>query len=165
MAALLLIVAATPANGQDAAPSRRDNAVYLELLGSGGLYSVNYERALAPALRMRVGVGTWTAESFWGDSDTRMRTFPVMLHAVPGGGAHHLEAAIGALMGHRGREVGESGAFVSALGLVGYRYEPPHRRFVLRVGFTPFYGFGDSSIAYPEEGFLPSLGLSFGARF
>ena len=90
-----------------------------------------------------------------------------MLHLVPGRGAHHLEAGIGLLPGHRGRgrDVGESGGFVSLIGVVGYRYEPQQRRVVVRAGFTPFYGFGDSSLAYPEEGFFPSLGLSFGARF
>jgi hypothetical protein len=30
---------------------------------------------------------------------------------------------------------------------------------------TPFYGFGDPAVAYPDSGFLPSLGASFGARF
>jgi hypothetical protein len=90
-----------------------------------------------------------------------------MLHVVPGGGAHRLEAAIGLLAGHRGRDRdgGESGGFLSVVGLIGYRYEPPQRRFVFRTGFTPFYGFGDSSIAYPDVGFLPSLGFSFGGRF
>ncbi len=166
-ATFLLIVAARPAYGQDTAPPARDNAVYVELLGNGGLYSVNYERKLIPALRVRLGAGGWTTDSFWSDAETRIRTFPMMLHLVPGGGAHRLEAGIGLLPGHRGRErdVGQSGGFVSLIGMVGYRYEPPQRRFVFRAGFTPFYGFGDSSIAYPEEGFFPSLGLSLGARF
>jgi hypothetical protein len=71
-----------------------------------------------------------TAESFWGDAETRIRTFPLMLHVVPGGGAHHFEAAVGVLPGHRGRDpdVGESGTFVSLIALIGYRYEPPGRR-------------------------------------
>ena len=165
--AFLLVVAATTVYGQDAAPPARDNALYFELLGNGGLYSVNYERRLMPAFRVRIGGASWTAESFWGDAETRIRTFPLMLHVVPGGGAHHLEAAIGLLPGHRDRNgnVGESGTFVSLIGLIGYRYEPPGRRFVFRTGVTPFYGFGDSAIAYPDEGFLPSLGFSFGARF
>jgi hypothetical protein len=166
-ATFLLVAAATPAHGQDTAPPARAHAAYVELLGNGGLYSVNYERALTPALRVRLGAGAWTSESFWSDAQTRFRTFPMMLQIVPGGGAHHLEAGIGVLPGLRGRErdVGESGSFVSLIGVVGYRYEPPQRRFVFRAGFAPFYGFGDSSIAYPEAGFLPSLGLSFGARF
>jgi hypothetical protein len=166
-ATLLMVVAATSANAQEAAPSTRDNAVYLELLGNGGLYSINYERALRPALRVRVGAAAWTAEAFWSGAETRIRTFPVMLQMVRGDGVHHLEAGIGVLPGHRGRDrdVSASGGFASLIGLVGYRYERPLRRFVFRPGFTPFYGFGDPSTAYPEQGFLPSLGFSFGGRF
>ena len=157
-------VRTTSGRTQDPAPPR-NNALYIELLGNGGVYSINYERAVTPALRVRVGAGVWTAVSFWSSAETRIRTVPLMVQFVPGGGAHHLEAGAGVLVGHRHRDVGESGAFASVVGLVGYRYEPPQRRFVFRAGFTPFYGFGDASAAYPDAGFLPSLGLSFGARF
>jgi hypothetical protein len=86
---------------------------------------------------------------------------------VSGGRAHHMETGIGVLPGHRGRDrhFGVSGGFVSLIASVGYRYEPPPRRVVFRIGFTPFYGFGPSYLAYPDKGFLPSLGFSFGARF
>ena len=164
-ATFLLMVAAAPARAQAPAPAR-NNALYIELLGNGGLYSINYERAVTPALRVRVGAGAWTAVSFWSSAETRIRTVPVMLQFVPGRGAHHLEAGAGILVGHRHGDLGGgSGAFVSLVGLVGYRYEPRQRRFLFRAGFTPFYGFGGQSGAYPDAGFLPSLGLSFGARF
>jgi hypothetical protein len=65
-ASLLLVVSATAAHAQDTAPPARANAIYVELLGKGG-DSVNYERALTPALRMRVGAASWTSESFWSD--------------------------------------------------------------------------------------------------
>jgi hypothetical protein len=163
----LLLACALPADAQDAGDPWRNNAVYFELLGNGGVFSINYERAVTPSLRLRVGAASWTAQGFWSDAETRFETFPLMLHVVPGRGAHRFEVAIGILAGHRGRQddTGESGAFVSLTGLIGYRYEPPARRFVFRAGVAPFYGFGDSAIAYPAEGFLPSLGLSFGARF
>jgi len=164
-ATLLLVAAALPVYGQDTVAPARDNAAYVELLGSGGLYSVNYERALTPSVRVRVGAAAWTAESFWSDAKTRLRTFPLMLHVVPGRGSHRLEAGIGVLPGYRDHDFGASGGFVSLIASVGYRYEPPQRRFIFRTGFTPFYGFGEPSIAYPDTGFLPSLGLSFGARF
>ena len=100
--ASLLLASATAGHAQDAtAPPARANAVYVELLGNGGAYSVNYERALTPALRVRVGAASWTAESFWSDAETRFATFPMMLHVVPGGGAHHFEAGIGVLPGQR----------------------------------------------------------------
>ncbi len=166
-ATFLLVAVATPAYGQDTAPPARNNSFYVELLGNGGLYSVNYERALTPAVRVRAGAAAWTAESFWSDAKTRFRTFPMMLQILPGGGAHQLEAGIGVLLGQRGRErdVGASGGFVSLIGLIGYRYEPPRGRFVFRAGFTPFYGFDDPSVAYPDKGFMPSIGISIGARF
>jgi len=166
-ATLFLAGVAPGAYAQDTAVPARDNAAYFELLGNGGLYSVNYERALTPWLRVRVGAASWTAESFWSDAERQIRTFPVMLHVVPGRGAHRLDAAIGVLPGHTGRDrdVGESGGFLSLIALVGYRYEPPQRRFIFRAGFTPFYGFGESSTAYPDAGFLPSFGVSWGARF
>ena len=162
---LLLVAAALPVYGQDTSAPARDNLVYVELLGSGGLYSVNYERALTPSMRVRVGAAAWTAESFWSDAETGIQTFPMMLHVVPGRGSHRLEAGIGVLAGHRDRDFSESRGFVSLIASIGYRYEPPQRRFIFRTGFTPFYGFGEPSIAYPDTGFLPSLGLSFGARF
>ena len=162
---VLLLACALPADAQDAADPWRNNAVYFELLGNGGVFSINYERAVTPSLRLRVGAASWTAHSFWGDEETRFETFPLMLHVIPGHGAHRFEVAIGILPGHRQGDMGESGGFVSLTGLIGYRYEPPGRRFVFRAGVAPFYGFGDSAMAYPAEGFLPSLGLSFGARF
>ena len=162
-----LLLVAAPVYGQNTPAPARANAVYFELLGNGGLFSVNYERALTPALRVRIGVASWTAESLWGGATTEFSTFPVMLHVVPGDGAHHVQGAVGLLPGHRGRArfAGESGAFLSLTGLVGYRYEPASHRFLFRAGVTPFYGFGNSSIAYPDKGFMPSVGVSFGARF
>lgn len=161
----LLLAISPPIHAQDATAPVRANAVYLELLGNGGLFSINYERPITPAVRVRVGAGSWTAESFWSDAEMRIATFPLMLHVVPGRGGHRLEVAAGVLPGHRQREFGESGAFLSLTGLVGYRYEPPGRWFLFRAGFTPFCALGDPATAYPDEGFLPSLGLSFGARF
>ena len=166
-ASLLLALSANAAHAHDSVPPARANAAYVELLANGGLYSVNYERALTPAVRVRVGAASWTTDSFWSNAETRIQTFPMTLHVVSGGGAHHLETGIGVLPGHRSRDrdFGVPGGFVSLIAFVGYRYERPPRRFVFRAGFTPFYGFGDPSVAYPEQGFLPSLGFSFGARF
>ncbi|WP_157899137.1 hypothetical protein [Luteitalea pratensis] len=157
----------TPVSAPDTKAPARANAVYFELLGNGGLFSVNYERALTPALRVRIGAASWTAEDLFGGTATHISTFPMMLHVVPGDGAHHVEAGLGVLPGQRGpdRSAGGSGAFVSLIGVVGYRYEPRGSRFLFRAGVTPFYGFGDASIAYPDEGFMPSVGVSFGARF
>ena len=41
----------------------------------------------------------------------------------------------------------------------------PEGRFVFRAGFTPFFGLGSEEDAYPDKGFLPSCGVSFGVAF
>ena len=74
-ASLLLALSATAGHAQTAPPTRA-NAVYVELLGNGGVYSVNYKRALTPAVRVRVGAASWTTDSFWSDAETRIQTFP-----------------------------------------------------------------------------------------
>jgi hypothetical protein len=75
-----------------------------------------------------------------------------------------VELGGGVTSGRREREAlsGVSGSLTSLTGLVAYRYDPPGRGFVFRVGATPFFGFGDDGVAYPETGFFPSLGVSFG---
>ena len=164
-AALVLSVVATPAHAQKTGPSAVQQAVYFEFLGNGGFYSINYERALHPMVRVRAGVAAWSAESLlgWGDEKTNFVTFPIMVQIVPGGGVHHPELGIGVLLGQQS-QYGSSEKFVSVSGLIGYRYEPPRRRLVVRAGLTPFYGFGEPGAAYPDSGFLPSLGFSVGRR-
>ena len=42
---------------------------------------------------------------------------------------------------------------------------PGEMRTRFRASATPFYGFGNEDIAYPEKGLLPSLGISLGYVF
>jgi hypothetical protein len=164
-----LLAAGAPMAGAQTSTTGTGNGVYLELLGNGGLYSVNYERELIPAVRMRVGFATWTAvDLFGGPGETKIRTVPITGHVLKGDGNHHVEAGAGVLVGQRStdsRYAGPSGQFVSLIGALGYRYQRPARGFLFRVGFTPFYGFGDDVRAYPEQGFFPFLGISFGLVF
>ena len=151
------------------------NSVYAELLGNGGLYSVNFDRRLgAGAASVRVGVASWetTGGLFVGASDERRRiiTFPVLLNALTGAGTHHLEAGAGVLLGSQTVTPGFGGAstrssIVNATGTLGYRRQRPGRGWVFRAGLTPFYGFGTEEEAYPERGFFMSGGLSVGYSF
>jgi len=148
-------------------PAARPQAFYLELLGNGGLYSLNYERQVGDSLLLRLGFGSWRATSFFSDAETSVTTVPITVARMVGRGAHHLEVGGGLTVGHRGRDAfsGASGNFVSLTGLFGYRYHRPGRGFLFRIGATPFYGFGDEDIAYPEKGFMPSAGVSVGYVF
>jgi hypothetical protein len=115
---------------------------------------------------VRAGSGSWTSTSFFSDAETSFTTVPLTIAGVRGE-RHRLEFGGGVTLGRETRELfaGRPNTFVSLTGLVGYRYEKPGRGLLFRGGFTPFYGFGEEDVAYPEKGFFPSFGLSLGYSF
>lgn len=166
-----LLCACAPLHAQSGAEGPAANAVYVELLGNGGLYSLNYDRRVADAVALRVGFGAWTADDlFLGEeAETSFITVPVTAAWLMGSGNRRIELGGGVLLGSRSREeaFGEgetSSSFVSLTGIVGYRYQPA-RGFMFRVALTPFFGLGDGDEAYPEDGFMPSVGISAGYAF
>jgi hypothetical protein len=168
--AAALLCAGAPLHAQTEA--RAQNAVYLELGGNGGLYSVNFDRRVADALAVRVGIATWTVEDlFLGDeAQVSIVSVPVTVSWVPAASNRGVEVGGGVLLGSRSREEafegGETSAgFVSLTGILGYRYQPASGGFMFRVAFTPFFGLGDEDEAYPDKGFFPSAGLSVGYTF
>jgi hypothetical protein len=165
--ALLFAAAAAPAAGQQPVGPR--NNVYLELLGNGGLYSVNYERRFTERASFRGGLGHWTTEDWWSNAETTITSVPFGMSWLPGSGTRRLEVGGGLLVGRRGWKpspgtTAENEGFASLTGVLGYRYQPVRSGWTFRAGFTPFFGFGDES-AYPDRGFLPSLGVSGGYSF
>lgn len=162
-----LTFAATPQTlaSQTATP----NAVYVELLGSGGLFSLNYERRVSSA-RVRIGVGSWTASDLFGAGEEAFVVLPLTLSHVSGRGNHHLESGAGVTVGNSKFTSSFDGTttrsgFVTLTGLVGYRYQKPGSGFIFRALFTPLYGLGEEAVAYPDRGFFPSIGISLGAAF
>jgi hypothetical protein len=161
----------TPLHAQDPAAGGAANAVYVELLGNGGLYSLNYDRRFADAVALRVGFASWTTDDlFLGEeAETDFISVPVTAAWLMGTGNRRIELGGGVLVGTKSREEafgdGEtSSGFVSLTGIIGYRYQPA-RGFMFRVALTPFFGLGDEDEAYPEDGFMPSGGLSVGYSF
>ncbi|CAN5852419.1 hypothetical protein BH23GEM3_BH23GEM3_03100 [soil metagenome] len=137
------------------------NSAYLELLGNGGLYSLNYERLLGPALGGRLGIMTFQGEGEEGDR-VRIVLAPVMANYLAGSGPHRLEAGAGPVIAYatgtiREEDIGEfSGFGVAATGTLGYRYHPPAGGFIFRAGLTPLLS---------SAGLTPSVGLSIGYAF
>lgn len=178
MRALLVIAAAvlctaTPLHAQtDAAGAPARNAVYVELLGNGGLFSLNYDRRVGGEAALRIGAGAWSTDDlFLGDeATTGLVTLPVTASWLPGTGNGRPELGGGVLLGRRTRDEpfsdgSTASTFASLTAIVGYRYQPAARGWMFRVAFTPFWGFGDEETAYPERGFMPSIGLSGGYTF
>jgi hypothetical protein len=153
-----------PAN-TDSTERKAKNLVYLELLGNGGLYSINYERMLGNDLSARLGFSYFSVGASTGDSSAKatLVTAPLMLNYLVGGKNHKFEVGAGATMiyvsaSSSGAGMGSSaeGVGVAGTGTVGYRYSPNDGGFVFRVGYTPFFGKG----GYQSWG-----GMSFGGTF
>jgi hypothetical protein len=162
----LLLTVQSAAHAQALPQARAANSIYLELLGNGGPYSVNYEREIAPRTGLRLGFATWGSEGTF--STTRHITVPLLLNYRSGTGRSMLELGGGVLLGQRRRtdETGRSTAGITTLTVtVGYRNQPPQGGFLFRIGFTPFYSLNDGEHAYPDPDFTPSAGASVGYAF
>jgi hypothetical protein len=143
---------------EEIAPTAR-NAFYVELLGNGLLYSLNYDRLFADQISGRVGIMLIGAAN--DTSAAGVIAAPILANYLFGRGNSHFEAGIGiTLMSgavENVEEIEEEG-FSGAVGTatLGYRYQRPGGGFVFRAGLTPFFGGG---------GILPWFGLSFGYGF
>jgi len=159
---LSLFLFATPILAQDDGAIAKPNGWYLELLGNGGLYSINYERRIRPKLVMRYGATNWTSEDWFSDSETRIYAFPITTSYLIGSAKHKFEVGGGILAGHQ-KDHFDEGFFLSLTGIAGYRYEADSG-FLFRVGLAPFYGLTKGESAYPDSGATPSIGVSVGLR-
>lgn len=150
---------------------RARNSVYLELLGNGGMYSVNFEREILPRLGLRVGAATWSNDGDYIFESTNTRTlttFPLMLNYSVGRGSNRLEVGGGLLLGQSRRTEWDeetSSGIRTLTGTIGYRYQPERGGFLFRAGLVPFYSLNSDEEAYPDAGFFPSLGVSGGYAF
>lgn len=145
-------------------------ALYLELLGNGGLYSYNLDYRLAPVCSVRLGYVDWHASSFF-STEEKLTAFPVMVNYLRGEGNHLFEAGIGVLHGHFESttsygQVIDNYTFTTLTGSLAYRYQRLDGGPFFKVGLTPFYSLAREEKSYPEEaGFLPWFGLAFGYSF
>lgn len=132
------------------------NAVYLELLGNGLIYSFNYERRITPAAGVRAGIGGFGTAG----------AVPVMFTYLLGGTRHHLDLGVGPLLvfgpdaveDEQGNLIEDPATSAALLGTgtFGYRFQPDDGGFVFRIGLTPLFSFG---------GILPWVGMSLGYAF
>ncbi|MFI5309122.1 MAG: hypothetical protein ACHQ53_17330 [Polyangiales bacterium] len=143
------------------------NVLYAELLGNGGIYSIDYERFFTDDIAARIGFGyiSLSASSGTSSAHASILFIPVMFNYMGVGSADHkLELGLGPLLvnasaGASG--VGKAAAHASGFGVagtatIGYRYVPHDGGFNFKIGFTPIFGAG---------GFLPWGGLGLGAVF
>ncbi|WP_040005511.1 hypothetical protein [Fibrisoma limi] len=140
-------------------PFSARNTVYIEALGSGGIYSVNYERLLLTRPKQAYGVRVGT--SYFGSPRTTVLVGE--LFTIVGGGNHHGDFGIGLGGFVRSNTASElirrNGMY--AVPRLSYRYQKPNGGLMLRAGFTPIIELSSAAI----DRFGPWFGLSIGHGF
>jgi hypothetical protein len=113
--------------------SQRDSYASLELLGSGGIASLNYERDLLTKgpldLQFRGGFSFLPIDN---NNGTTL-IFPAMIHAVFGQKTSRADLGFG-----MASSITTRAAYWFRFPLsLGYRIEPPSKNFYLRFSYTP----------------------------
>ena len=164
----LSIAIAQPIFAQEKEGPYSQNSIFVEVLGQGVFYSINYDRRITPDFSLRVGFTSWSITSilFLVPGELKFTAIPVTANYLAGGeSAHHLELGIGlmpiflTLQGDEeffGSNVSGSGASVVGTATIGYRLQPPGGGILFRIGFTPLFTF---------KKFVPWGGISLGAAF
>jgi hypothetical protein len=140
------------------------NSLYLEILGNGAVYSLNYDRMFSNSMSGRIGIMNIPVDEATSgvdedDAKVGLTTLPIMINYLKGGN-HKLEIGGGVVVIIVSADIKEIGTIVGS-GVVGtatfgYRYQPRAGGFNFRIGFTPIFGQG---------GFVPWGGLSLGYSF
>jgi hypothetical protein len=136
---------------------KHKNNFQLELGGHGGLYSLNYERILVNRQKFKT-----TAQAGFSciPLDPRSITLlvPVMVNELISFDRHHVEIGLGYLF--MGSTHTENLDYFT--GRIGYRYQKPDGRWLVRVGFL---GVLNTEERFTQFDFIPWFGLSVGYSF
>jgi hypothetical protein len=153
------------------------NAIYLEMLGPGLLYSINYERRLTNSVALRVGFSSWSLSIF---STTSATIIPMTLSWFPfsdreSDPSSKLEIGAGmcyfnAVLTHDsffffGPATTKTSSGVFFTGIFGYRYQASDGGFMFRAAFTPIYTQGETNNSIFDAGFTPYGSVAFGYGF
>jgi hypothetical protein len=129
--------------------------IYLELGGNASFYSFNYDKEflLREYYRMtwRAGLGVFPNEIPVTTRDYHVAT-PLTVNFLYGRRDHFAEISAGQMC----YLSVESPPALSAVGNVGYRYQPDKGGYFFRIGFTPFLQF------VPELKYYNWAGISIG---
>jgi hypothetical protein len=157
---------APPAPAGEKGERTANNALFVEGLGPGLLYSINYERTFSEfALRVGFDYFSLSASNQGTSASAAFLAVPLTFSYLGIGSLKHIfELGGGAALLYFGGSVNTlgnstSGSAVAALGtlIVGYRYQPPDGGFFFRAGLSPLIS--------SAGGFLPWPYLSLGATF
>lgn len=145
------------------------NAVYLDIMGTGGWYSLNYERSMYSADKLHLGISGGVSANHFKDFTGKFNpdwSFPVSLNAFYGRN-HHAEFGIGSTFVSVVRANQdydpERALNINMTMTLGYRYQRPEGGFLFRAAYTPIIPVYRE---YTERGgFKNWFSVSFGYSF
>ena len=131
---LILIVISTKTFGQT---DHKPKSVFLEIGGSGGLGSVNFEKLFYQKKNTEL---TWRAGLSIAPIDKNNGTgivSPLMIHAILGPSSHKLEFGLG-----QGITVTTKGSFFAlTTASIGYRFQSETKNWFYRITYTPLISY------------------------
>jgi hypothetical protein len=140
-----------------------NNSIYLELLGNGVAYSINYDRMISEYVGARIGLSYIPEHETFFDKVGDTFIVPALINYFVGKGSSKLELGAGIIYIGGDKNTHYIGFFspkrnsaIRGTATFGYRHQSADGGFVFRIGFTPFFGFGQ---------FIPFGGISFGFCF
>jgi hypothetical protein len=147
------------------------NSIYVELLGHGLFYSVNYDYRISDKVSLSAGVSIWTIKSIdiliLQVKNIKFRSIPLMVNYLIGKRSSRFELGAGIMPAYISCESGSffyllksddsnHNTIFPVIANVGYRYQPEDGGFIFRAGITPAFKAGASSVTF---------GLSIGYGF
>ncbi len=146
------------------------NSFFVEGLGAGFFYSINYERLINKDFGLRVGAEYAPLQSTWSAFDDYVISCPILVNYMGlRSGSHALELGGGASVSYSAGKsllAVEPGLEMYGLGVVGYRFQPTSEGFQFRIGVTTFLGKDVShKLEDGDRNFLIWPHMSFGWSF
>lgn len=158
--AFSLFVVAQNARAQEVQRTR-SKAVYLEVLGNGLTYSLNFDARFSKSLK---GLGGRAGIGYMAVDGDNLTSIPIIVNYLFGKDKHYFEVGAGTafLAASTPTQFGsidtreKGSAFIGTMSF-GYRLEPQNGGFMFRAGITPLF---DGTSFFP---FWPQV--SFGYSF
>jgi hypothetical protein len=143
------------------------NSIETELFGHGLFYSINYERVIFNTDKFKtlcqIGFAYYPKKAgiipLW---------IPLSINQLISFNTHHIEVSIGQVLINDEMPNGKDDFRFFGSFKIGYRYQNPIGRFLIKIAFTPVINYGreiigDKTFYSPE--FHPLGGLTLGYNF
>jgi hypothetical protein len=135
---------------------RAKNAISFGICGTGGIFSINYDRAIFETdnffLSAKVGIGSWFSQTNINTHITGNFNF--------GGTEHYLEFGLGGAIGLG--QLNDCYRYYASLPILGYRIQPKSEGFFFRVYSCAFFKLEHNN---KDNTLYPYLGMDLGFSF